>query len=225
MGYPPAVSVTPADIDRAAQLLEEGGIVAFPTETVYGIGALATDESAVERVFRIKGRPKDRALIVHLHDASGIDAFAMDVPDWARRLGEEVWPGPLTLVLPARPGVSPLVTGGQSTVGLRVPDHPIALLLLSELVARRGVSAAIAAPSANKFGEPPPTTAAGVIAGLGAPEVGDDLHPDMILDGGECPGGVPSTVLACEAEGPRILRQGAISAEAIEAILERGVRR
>jgi L-threonylcarbamoyladenylate synthase len=225
MGYPPAVSVTSADIDRAAQLLEEGGVVAFPTETVYGIGALATDQGAVERIFRIKGRPPERALIVHLHDATGIDAFAIDVPDWARRLGEEVWPGPLTLVLPARPGVSPQVTGGGSTVGLRVPDHPVALLLLAELVARRGVSAAIAAPSANKFGEPPPTTAQGVIEGLGAPEVGDELRPDMILDAGECPGGVPSTVLACEPGGPRILRQGAISAEALEAMLDRPIRR
>jgi L-threonylcarbamoyladenylate synthase len=218
------MSVTPADIDRAARLLEEGGVVAFPTETVYGIGALATDEAAVERIFRIKGRPRERALIVHLHDATGIDAFATDVPDYARRLGDELWPGPLTLVLPARPTVSAAVTGGNTTVGLRVPDHPVALLLLAELVARRGVSAAIAAPSANKFGEPPPTNVAGVVAGLGAPEVGDELRPDMILDGGECPGGVPSTVLACEPEGPRILRHGAMSAAAIEAIIDRPVR-
>lgn len=216
--------VTPADIDRAAQLLEEGGVVAFPTETVYGIGALATDEAAVERIFRIKGRPRERALIVHLHDAAGIDAFAIDVPDYARRLAEELWPGPLTLVLAARPTVSPAVTGGHTTVGLRVPDHPVALLLLSELVARRGISAAIAAPSANKFGEPPPTSADGVLAGLGAPEVGDELRPDMILDGGTCPGGVPSTVLACGPDGPRILRAGATSAERLEALLDRPIR-
>src|SRR5688572_3198615 len=118
--------VTDADIDRAAQLLEQGGIVAFPTETVYGIGALASEANAVERLFRIKGRPRNKPLIVHLLDGSGLDAWAARVPDYARRLADALWPGPLTLVLPAMPSVSPLVTGGSDTVGLRVPDHPVA---------------------------------------------------------------------------------------------------
>lgn len=216
--------VRPADIDRAAQLLEEGGIVAFPTETVYGLGALTSDEDAIERLFRMKGRPRNRPLIVHVHDAAGIDAFASSVPDYARRLAEALWPGPLTLVLPARPSVSPLVTGGSETVGLRVPDHPVTLQLLAELVARRGAATGIAGPSANRYGEAPPRTAAEVAAGIGEPNVDDDSSPDMILDAGPCPGGVPSTVLMCDEDVPRILRRGATEAEAIEAIIGRHVK-
>jgi L-threonylcarbamoyladenylate synthase len=217
------VPPTEADIDRAAQLLEEGGVVAFPTETVYGLGALASDEDAVQRIFRMKGRPRNQPLIVHLHDGSGLVAWAATVPEYAQRLADALWPGPLTLVLPARPQVSACVTGGGTTIGVRVPDHPVALRLLEELVARRGVSTGVAAPSANKYGEPPPRTAEEVRAGLGAPNVDDDNAPDMILDGGTCPGGVPSTVLACDGQWPRILRYGATSREQIEDVIGRFV--
>ncbi len=215
--------VTPADIDRAASVLEQGGIVAFPTETVYGLGALATDEDAVARIFRMKGRPKDKPLIIHVHDASGMPRWAGRVPEYAQRLAEALWPGPLTLILPAREDIPELVRGGSDTIGIRVPDHPVALQLLEELVERRGVSGGIAAPSANRYGEPPPRSVAEVIAGMGAPNVDDDSAPDMILDGGGCPGGVPSTVLGCTGEWPRILRYGATSREQIEDAIGRFV--
>jgi len=200
-----------------------GGIVAFPTETVYGLGALASHSDAVARVFRIKARPESRPLIVHLRSASQLDAFAVDIPDYARTLAEALWPGPLTLVLKRHESVVDEVTGGGDTVGLRVPDHPVALSLLDALIEAGGPSTAIAAPSANPFGEPPPTTAQGVIDGLGAPKANDDGTPDVVLDGGECPGGVPSTVVSCVGDWPRVLRYGAVPKETIEETIRRFV--
>ena len=200
-----------------------GGVVAFPTETVYGLGALANDPEAVARVFRIKARPTTRPLIVHLRSAEQLDAFAVQIPDYARTLAQAHWPGPLTLVLKRHESVADEVTGGGDTVGLRVPDHPVALSLLDALIEAGGPATAIAAPSANPFGEAPPTTAQGVIDGLGAPGADDDGTPDMVLDGGECPGGVPSTVVSCTGEWPRVLRYGAVPKETIEKTIGRFV--
>ena len=201
----------------------EGSVVVFPTETVYGIGAIATHEDAVDRLFRLKGRPKNRPLIVHLRRASQIDAFALGVPDYARTLADALWPGPLTIVLKRRDDVLDAVTGGGDTVALRVPDHPIALELLDQTLELGGVTAGIAAPSANPFGEEPPTTVDAVIAGLGRPAVDDENTPDMILDGGPCAGGVPSTIISCVGQWPRILRYGAVDKEAIEKTIGRWV--
>lgn len=213
----------PDDIARAAEWLDGGGVVAFPTDTVYGVGALTTEIAAIERIFRMKGRPRSRALIVHLGGADAMYQFAAEVPDYAAKLAEAFWPGPLTLVLRKRSDVSDAVTGGIDTVGLRVPDHPVALALITKLAQRRGGPIGIGAPSANRFGEPPPTTAEGVITAL-APAGGDpEESPDMILDGGTCPGGVPSTVLSCVGPWPRILRHGAKTPEQIEAVIGRWV--
>ncbi len=201
----------------------DGSIVVFPTETVYGIGALATDADAVSRLFRIKQRPKTRPLIVHLRRASQIDAFAVRVPDYARTLADALWPGSLTLVLNKREAVLDDVTGGGDTVALRVPDHPIALSLLDQMLELGGITAGIAAPSANPFGEEPPTTVAGVVAGLGSPAVDDETTPDMILDGGERTGGTPSTIISCVGEWPRVLRYGAMDKATIERTIGRWV--
>lgn len=200
-----------------------GSVVVFPTETVYGLGAVATNPTAVARIFRIKGRPKDRALIVHLRRAAQIDAFAMGVPEYARTLADALWPGPLTLVLKRRESVIDEVTGGGDTVALRVPDHPVALALLDQTIDLGGITAGIAAPSANKFGEEAPTTVQGVIDGLGRPTVDDDNTPDMILDGGDRTGGTPSTIISCVGEWPRVLRYGAMDKATIERTIGRWV--
>ena len=201
----------------------DGSIIVFPTETVYGIGALATDASAVSRIFRIKQRPKTRPLIVHLRRASQIDAFATNVPEYARTLAEGLWPGPLTLVLKRRESVLDEVTGGGDTVALRVPNHPIALELLEQTLELGGITAGIAAPSANLFGEEPPTTVEAVVAGLGRPTVDDERTPDMILDGGDRTGGVPSTIISCVGQWPRVLRYGAMDKAKIERTIGRWV--
>jgi L-threonylcarbamoyladenylate synthase len=213
----------PDDIARAAEWLDGGGVVAFPTDTVYGVGALTTEIAAIERIFRMKGRPRSRALIVHVGGADAIMQFADEIPDYAVKLADAFWPGPLTLVLRKKTELSDEITGGADTVGLRVPDHPVALDLIARLGERRGGPVGIAAPSANRFGEPPPTTAEAVITAL-APAGGDpEEGPDMILDGGTCPGGVPSTVLSCVGPWPRILRHGGTTAEQIEKVIGRWV--
>lgn len=214
---------SPEEIRRAAELMMDGSIVAFPTETVYGLGALATHPDAVARVFRMKGRPTNRPLIVHLRRATQIDAFAIGIPDYARTLADALWPGPLTLVLKRREVVLDEVTGGGETVAMRVPDHPMALALLEQTLELGGISAGIAAPSANPFGEEPATNAQGVIDGLGRPAVDDENTPDMILDGGDCGGGVPSTIISCVGEWPRILRYGATDKATIEKTIGRWV--
>jgi L-threonylcarbamoyladenylate synthase len=208
------------DVLRAAEILDGGGVVAFPTDTVYGLGALTTEIEAIDRIFRVKGRPRSRALIVHVDSAKAMDTFAEDVPTWARGLADAFWPGPLTMVLRRREEVPDEITGGGDTVALRVPNHPLALDLIGELGRRRGGPIGIAAPSANRFGEPPPTSADEVVASLGAP--GGDGY-DLILDGGTCSSGVPSTVLSCVGAWPRILRRGATTAEQIEAVIGRWV--
>ncbi len=196
-----------AEIARAARVLREGGLVAFPTETVYGLGADASDERAVRRLYAVKGRPSDHPVIVHVAEEADLDAWALDVSDAARLLAESFWPGPLTLVLRRRAErVVDAVTGGRDTVGLRVPAHPVALELLAEF------GGGVAAPSANRYGRVSPTTAADV-----ADDLGDDV--DMILDGGPCAVGVESTIVDCTGPEPVVLRVGGVTEERLTDVL------
>lgn len=189
-------------------MLRAGELIAFPTETVYGLGADASNPQAVARIFAAKGRPADHPLIVHLPDASWIDRWAVDVPPVAHALAAAFWPGPLTLILKRHPDVPDVVTGGQDTVGLRVPNHPLALQLLREF------AGGVAGPSANRFGHVSPTTAAHVRA-----EFGDAVA--MVLDGGPCRVGIESTILDLSGREPRILRPGMLDADAIGTIIGR----
>jgi L-threonylcarbamoyladenylate synthase len=193
----------PGAIAEAAAILRRGGLVAFPTETVYGLGADARDVTAVARIFAAKERPTFDPLIVHLAQASWLPRVAVDVPQSAARLAARFWPGPLTLVLPKGPAVPDLVTAGLDTVGVRVPDHPAARALIAE------ADAPLAAPSANPFGYVSPTTAAHVIELLGE-------RVDAVLDGGPCRVGVESTIVAFPAAGPAVLRPGGVGREEIE---------
>jgi L-threonylcarbamoyladenylate synthase len=197
-----------AMVDAAANLLA-GGLVAFPTETVYGLGADACNAEAVARIYSVKGRPADHPLIVHVASMDGLGDWADDVPGYAISLARDFWPGPMTLVVKRSGLAGDFVTGGQDTVGLRVPDHPVALGLL-EAFARAG-GKGVAAPSANRFGNVSPTTAQAV-----ADELGDYLADgDQILDGGPCGVGVESTIIDCTGDTPKILRPGAITAQMI----------
>jgi L-threonylcarbamoyladenylate synthase len=191
---------------RAVALLRAGRLVAFPTETVYGLGADAANEQAVRRLFSVKGRPADHPVIVHLPDASHMGYWAADVPPSACKLAAAFWPGPLTLVLRRAAHVSDAVTGGQNTVGLRVPRHWLALDLL------RAFGGAIAAPSANRFGRLSPTTAEHVRA-----ELGGDV--ELVLDGGSCEVGIESTIVDLSGSAPSILRPGRVSAEEIARVI------
>lgn len=197
-----------AGIATAADLLRSGGVVAFPTETVYGLGAEISDPSAIRRVFKIKKRPANHPLIVHIADLSRLGRWAGEVPRQARQLAERFWPGPLTLILPRSPLVPVAVTGGQGTVGLRVPNHPVALALLREL----GPQKALAAPSANRFGRVSPTTAAHV-----REELGEAV--DMVLDGGQCEVGLESTIVGFDDGMAVVLRPGGISLDALAEAL------
>jgi L-threonylcarbamoyladenylate synthase len=196
---------TDADIARAAETLRRGGLVAFPTETVYGLGAAAEDPAALARLYAVKGRPGSHPVIVHVGAASQLADWAADVPDAARRLGDALWPGPLTLVVRRSARVSDAVTGGGDTVGVRVPDQRVALSLL------RVFGGGIAAPSANRFGRVSPTTADDVRADLG-----DDV--ELVLDDGPCAVGVESTIVDCSGDELVILRPGGVSRERIEAV-------
>lgn len=200
------VPPSPGEITRAADLLRAGGLVALPTETVYGLGAHAFDEQAVARVFDVKGRPRFDPLIVHVAERDALARLVVDVPPTARALADRFWPGPLTLVLTKRPEVPELVTAGCPTVAVRIPDHPVALALL------RAADLPIAAPSANLFGRISPTTAAHV-----AEQLGDNV--DLILDGGPCRVGVESTVLQVTATEVVLLRPGGTPLEEIEALI------
>jgi len=207
--------VTDAEIERAAEALDAGRLVAFPTETVYGLGADAANPAALRGLYAAKGRPRGHPVIVHLARAGALDDWARDVPAPARVLAEACWPGPLTLVLPRRSQVPDEVTGGRDTVGLRVPDHPVALRLL------RAFDGGVAAPSANRFGRVSPTTAADVRADLGA-------DVEMVLDGGPCRVGVESTIVAFSADDagglePVILRPGGVTPERVEELVGRPV--
>ena len=197
------------EIGAAVSALRRGGLVAFPTETVYGLGADATNASAVRRVFQVKGRPESHPLIVHLAAADELSDWARHVPEPARLLAAACWPGPMTLLLERAASVLPEITGGLATVGIRVPAHPMAQELL------RAFGNGIAAPSANRFGHVSPTTAEHVRADLG-----DDV--DVILDGGPSAVGIESTIVDCTTDPPQVLRPGAITAADISAILDGG---
>jgi L-threonylcarbamoyladenylate synthase len=197
-----------AQVARAVAVLRAGGLVAFPTETVYGLGADARNAAAVRRIFAAKGRPADHPLIVHIEGAARLAGWCAEVPPAARMLADAFWPGPLTLVLERAPGVPDEVTGGQDSIGLRVPAHPVALALL------QAFGGGIAAPSANRFGHVSPTTAAHVQA-----ELGDAV--DLVLDGGPCQVGIESTIVDVTATHPRILRPGGISRAQVDAALRR----
>lgn len=199
----------PAAIARAAERLAQGGLVAFATETVYGLGARADDDAAVARIFVAKGRPSGHPLIVHVADPADAVTFAAPVPPLAARLMAAFWPGPLTVIVPRAAGVASAAAGGQPTVGLRAPAHPVAHALLA--AARRLGVAGIAAPSANRFGRVSPTSAAHVVD-----EFGDDEL--LVLDGGECRIGIESSIVDCS--GPRLLllRPGVLTRERIEAV-------
>jgi L-threonylcarbamoyladenylate synthase len=194
----------------AAAVLMSGGLVAFPTETVYGLGADACNAAAVARIYSVKGRPADHPLIVHVPSMDTLGDWAADVPAYAIALARDYWPGPMTLVVTRSELAADFITGGQDTVGVRVPNHPVALGLL-EAFARAG-GKGVAAPSANRFGNVSPTTANAV-----SDELSDYLgDSDVILDGGACAVGVESTIIDCTGDVPKILRPGAITEEMIE---------
>ena len=196
-----------AAIDHAANLLRQGRLVAFPTETVYGLGADASNPDAVRRIFQAKGRPADHPLIVHIPSVDSLNDWALAVPDAAQQLAARFWPGPLALILNKKPDVPLVVTGGQNTVGLRMPDHPVALRLL------RAFGGGIAAPSANRFCRISPTQAAHV-----EEELGEAV--DLILDGGACQVGVESTIVDLSGNRPKLLRPGHITRLDIETVLQ-----
>ncbi|MFN3843801.1 MAG: L-threonylcarbamoyladenylate synthase [Rehaibacterium terrae] len=197
---------TPADIDLAVIALRRGEAIGLPTETVYGLAADAANPDAVRRIFALKGRPADHPLIVHLPDVEAVPAWARDIPDAAWELAQRFWPGPLTLILKRQPRVSDEVTGGQDTVGLRVPAHPVAQAVLQSF------GGGLAAPSANRFGRISPTRAEHV-----REEFGDAVP--VVLDGGECEVGIESTIVDLSGRRPRILRPGMIGRAAIEAVI------
>jgi len=193
-------------LDQAVEILRQGGLVAFPTETVYGLGADARRADAVGRIFAAKGRPATNPLIVHIHDIPSARQYAAHWPAQAQQLAERFWPGPLTLVVPKTDGITPVATAGGPTVGLRIPNHPLALQLL------RQFDGPLAAPSANRSTRISPTTAAHV-----RQELADRV--DLILDGGRCLVGIESTVLDFSGEKPTILRLGGLSKQQIEAVI------
>ena len=194
-------------IAAAVRALKAGELVGLPTETVYGLAGDAGNDRAVARIFETKGRPADHPLIVHVADAASVDHFAADVPDFARRLIDAFWPGPLTLILPRRAGIGAAAAGGQDSIGLRCPSHPVAQALLRACAAQ-GVHG-LAAPSANPFGRVSPTTAAHVQAGLG--------EALLVLDGGACDVGIESTIVDCTRSAPVLLRPGGVSRAQVEA--------
>jgi L-threonylcarbamoyladenylate synthase len=197
---------------NAAKSMREGSLVAFPTETVYGLGADATNPTAIARVYEVKGRPTDHPLIVHIADLKYLEQWISDIPEYAIALAREFWPGPMTLILQRSALAKDFVTGGQNTVGIRIPDNSLALGLL-EAFHKLGGSG-IAAPSANRFGHVSPTTAEAV-----QEELGDYLSDtDLVLDGGQSLVGVESTIIDCTGELPRILRPGALTIEMIEEV-------
>ena len=194
----------------AAQALKDGSLVAFPTETVYGLGADATNASAVARIYEVKGRPSDHPLIVHIGDLKHLEQWISEIPKFAIDLARAFWPGPMTLILKRSELAKDFITGGQDSIGVRVPDNSLALGLLEAFHNLGG--AGIAAPSANRFGQVSPTTAEAV-----KEEIGDYLSErDLVLDGGPSEVGLESTIIDCTSESPRILRPGAITVEMIE---------
>ena len=193
----------PAAIAQAAQHLQAGELVAFPTETVYGLGADASSDAAVAQIFAAKGRPADHPLIVHVASAAQVAGYASRVPPFAQALMDAFWPGPLTVILPRQPGVAAAAAGGQDSIGLRCPAHPVALAFLA------ACQTGVAGPSANRFGRVSPTTAAHV-----ASEFGDGL---MVLDGGPCAVGIESCIVDCTRAQPVLLRPGVLTRAQLEA--------
>ena len=208
-------SPTPDALARAAQLLRAGELVAFPTETVYGLGADARNERAVRAIFAAKGRPADHPVIVHVKDAADAAAWAGAMPAGARVLADAFWPGPLTIIVPRAPHVPDAVTGGQDSVGLRVPSHPVAQALLHAFAAEGGRG--IAAPSANRFGRISPTTAQHV-----RDDLGDEVA--MIVDGGACEVGIESTIVAFTGDDAVLLRPGGIAETDLARVLGAALR-
>ncbi len=202
-------------ISNAAQALIDGHLVAFPTETVYGLGADAANEKAVSRIYSVKGRPLGHPLIVHISSINKVDQWATDIPDYAIKLAREFWPGPMTLILPRTDLAKDFITGGQNNVGIRVPAQPIALALLKKFEVLGGQG--IAAPSANRFGAVSPTTAEAVGEELGVYLDSEDL----VLDGGQCLVGIESTIINCTGLEPIVLRPGAITEEMIDKVLDK----
>ena len=196
----------PADIARAADILRTGGLVAFPTETVYGLGADAANDAAVARIFAAKGRPADHPLIVHIASADELPQWARDIPEAAWQLAARFWPGPLTLILTRASGVATAASGGFDTLGLRVPGHPVALALLHAL------GGGIAAPSANRFGRISPTCVEHVLSEL-------DGRIEAVIDGGPCAVGLESTILDLSGPRPQILRPGAVTVDMLAGII------
>ncbi len=194
------------EIDQAVEALREGEVVAFPTETVYGLGADASNPDAVRKVFELKGRPATHPLIVHIEHPRALERWALDVPKSAEAFAEKFWPGPLTLVLRRAPAVDLAITGGQDTIAIRVPGHPVAQQLL------RAFGGGIAAPSANRYGRISPTRAEHV-----RDEFGDDLR--IVLDGGDCKVGLESTIVSCVDAVPRILRPGLVTLTQLRAVV------
>jgi len=201
---------TSDEIKKAAKALKDGHLVAFPTETVYGLGADATNEKAVSRIYSVKGRPTDHPLIVHISAINQLEKWAIEIPNYAIKLAEEFWPGPMTLILKRSELAKDFLTGNQVNVGVRVPAHPVALELLSEFEKLGGLG--IAAPSANRFGAVSPTSGFDV-----QEEIGSYLeNTDQILDGGKSLVGIESTIISCIQSYPIVLRPGAISNAMIE---------
>jgi L-threonylcarbamoyladenylate synthase len=213
MSNSPFLSNCTADtIRHAAAALQAGHLVAFPTETVYGLGADARNADAVKRIYQVKGRPADHPLIVHIPSINQVEKWAAEVPDYAIALARKFWPGPMTLIFKRSEIAQDFITGGQDTVGLRIPSDPLALALIAEF--EKISDSAIAAPSANRFGHVSPTTAQAVSS-----ELSDYLaEDDLILDGGACIVGVESTIIDCTGNNPRILRPGAITEEMIAEV-------
>jgi L-threonylcarbamoyladenylate synthase len=206
-------SCTLSTLKEAANSLKQGNLVAFPTETVYGLGADATNKDAVTRIYDVKGRPTGHPLIVHISSINNLDKWAQQIPEYAITLARTFWPGPMTLILPRTNLAKDFITGGQENVGIRVPSHPLALSLLKEFETLGGFG--IAAPSANRFGKVSPTSAQAV-----QEELSEYLTPvDLILDGGPCQIGIESTIIDCTKQTPQILRPGGVTKEQIEELI------
>ena len=200
-------------INDAAAALIKGKLVAFPTETVYGLGADATNEDAIARIYKVKGRPEGHPLIVHISSLGYLDKWVRDIPEYALKLAKTFWPGPMTLILPRTDLAKDFITGDQDNVGIRIPSHTIAVALLKQFESLGGLG--VAAPSANRFGAVSPTTATAVEL-----ELSDYFsEKDQILDGGACLVGVESTIINCTQDKPSILRPGAVTKEMIENTL------
>jgi L-threonylcarbamoyladenylate synthase len=201
---------TQDEIRKAAKALKDGHLVAFPTETVYGLGADATNEKAVSRIYSVKARPTNHPLIVHISSINQLSKWAVEIPGYAIKLADEFWPGPMTLILKRSKIVEDFITGGQENVGVRVPSHPVALALLREFEKLGGLG--VAAPSANKFGAVSPTNSQDVYK-----DIGNNLFPnDLILNGGSCAIGIESTIVNCTLRLPNLLRPGSITSDMIK---------